>query len=228
MIFVGGFIFHSFWEAKSQYVFSYFVILFPLSLLGLRLFKEWFATRDKTPISEKIEKLNNTKFSWNFSFTLAAAAIVLVFAEVLGLATLRTQLPQDRALYKEYVSEGYKESWNPLSDGRYILTNGDTKIKCELINKGDKTFIKDAETNRYLTVKMNSPVSFAFSWSEQEDYVSQAFKFYTDGDKLAITSNDDYVFYFLQGEPRVKYVLFGTIMHSRLDDGMIWHFEKIS
>ena len=75
---------------------------------------------------------------------------------------------------------------------------------------------------------MNSSVSFAFSWSEQEDYVSQAFKFYTDGDKLAIVSNDDYVFYFSQGEPSVKYVLFGTLMHSRLDDGMIWHFERIS
>ena len=228
MIFIGGFIFHTFWEAKSQYVFSYFVILFPVCLLGWRSFKEWFVARDKTPVKEKLHKLNNTRLTWSFSFTLAAAATVLVFGEVLGLSTLRLQFPQDRALYKAYVSQGYKESWNPLSNGRYILTNGDTKIECELINKGDKTFIKDAETNRYLTVKMNSSVSFAFSWSEQEDYVSQAFKFYTDGDKLAIVSNDDYVFYFSQGEPSVKYVLFGTLMHSRLDDGMIWHFEKIS
>ena len=228
MIFVGGFIFHTFWEAKSQYVFSYFVILFPVCLLGWRSFKEWFVARDKTPLKEKLHKLNNTRLTWSFSFTLAAAAIVLVFGEVLGLSTLRLQFPQDRALYKAYVTQGYKESWNPLSDGRYILTNGDTKIECELINKGDKTFIKDIDSNSYLTVKMNSSVSFAFSWSDQEDYASQAFKFYTDSDKLAIVSNDDYVFYFSDGEPQVKYVLFGTIMHSRLDDGMIWHFEKIS
>ena len=58
--------------------------------------------------------------------------------------------------------------------------------------------------------------------------MSQAFKFYTDNDKLAIVSNDDYVFYFSQGKPQVKYVLFGTIMHSRLDDDMIWRFEKVS
>ena len=74
LIFTGGFIFHTFWEAKSQYVFSYFVILFPISLLGFRLFKEWFAARDKTPIKEKIKKLNSTRISWSFSFTLAAAA----------------------------------------------------------------------------------------------------------------------------------------------------------
>ena len=204
MIFVGGFIFHTFWEAKSQYVFSYFVILFPLSLLGLRLFKEWFASRDKTPISEKIEKLNNTKFSWNFSFTLAAAAIVLVFTEVLGLATLRTQLPQDRALYKEYVRQGYKESWNPLSDGRYILTNGDTKIECELINKGDKTFIKDSNGN-----------------------LSQAYKFYTDGDKLVIGLNDDYVLWYSENGPRTSYVLYGTLLIADCDESIIWHYEKI-
>ena len=204
MIFVGGFIFHTFWEAKSQYVFSYFVILFPLSLLGWRSFKEWFAARDKTPISEKIEKLNNTKLSWNSSFSLAAAATVLVFCEVLGLATLRTQFPQDRALYKEYVNQGYKESWNPLSDGRYILTNGDKQIECELINKGDKTFIKDDGGN-----------------------LSQPYKFYTDGDKLVIGLNDDYVLWYSGDEPQTSYVLYGTLLISDADENIIWHYEKV-
>ena len=204
MIFVGGFIFHTLWEAKSQYVFSYFVILFPISLLGLRLFKEWFVSRDKTPISEKIDRLNNTRLNWNFSFTLAAAATVLVFCEVLGLATLRTQFPQDRALYKDYVRQRFTESWNPLSDGRYILTNGDTKIECELINMGDKTFIKDTDGS-----------------------LSQAYKFYTDKDKLVIGFNDDYILWYSNGEPRTDYVLYGTLMVSNLDDSKVWHFEKI-
>jgi hypothetical protein len=204
MIFVGGFIFHTLWEAKSQYVFSYFVILFPISLLGLRLFKEWFVSRDKTPISEKLEKLNNTKLTWNFSFTLAASATILVFCEVLGLATLRTQFAQDRKLYKEYITQGYKESWNPLSDGRYILTNGDTKIECELVNMGDKTFIKDDNGN-----------------------LSQAYKFYTDGDKLVIGFNDDYVLWYSDNEPQKSYVLYGTLLISNADENIIWHYEKI-
>lgn len=33
---LGGFIFHSFWEAKSQYTFPYVVLVFPLALLGYR------------------------------------------------------------------------------------------------------------------------------------------------------------------------------------------------
>lgn len=222
LIFTGGFIFHTFWEAKSQYVFSYFVILFPISLLGFRLFKEWFAARDKTPIKEKIKKLNNTRISWSFSFTLAAAATVLVFGEVLGLATMRTQLPQDRALFKDYISRTYVESWNPLGDGTYILTNGDTKIECELINQGDKTFIKEKNGNRYLTVDNGIT-----SWQEKNDSLTQAFKFYTDDDMLAVSFDDDYILWFADGEPQVKYVLYGTLMHANLDDSMIWHYEKI-
>jgi hypothetical protein len=224
LIFIGGFIFHTFWEAKSQYVFSYFVILFPISLMGWRLFKEWFAVRDKTPVKVKLKKLNNSKISWSFSFTLAAAATVLVFGEVLGLATLRLQFPQDRALYKDYVSSKYIESWNPLSDGNYVLTNGDAKIKCELINKGDKTLIKEINGNRYLTIDNEGNIS----WHDQDPGLTQAYKFYTDGDKLAIGFNDDYILWFADGDPHAKYVLYGTLMHSRLDDSMIWHFEKLS
>ena len=222
MIFVGGFIFHTLWEAKSQYVFSYFVILFPISLLGLRLFKEWFVSRDKTPIKEKLEKLNNTKLNWNFSFTLAAAATVLVFGEVLGIATMRTQFPQDRALYKEYISNTYVESWNPLSDGTYVLTSGDMRIECELINKGDKTFIKEKDGSRYLTI-----VNGNTSWEEKNDSLIQAYKFYTDGDDLVIGFNDDYILWYSGDEPKTGYVLYGTLMISNLDDSKVWHFEKL-
>ena len=223
MIFVGGFIFHTVWEAKSQYVFSYFVILFPISLLGFRMFKEWFVARDKTPLKEKLKKLNNTKLNWNFSFTLAAAATVLVFGEVLGIATMRTQFPQDRALYKEYITKTYVESWNPLSDGTYVLTSGDMKIECELINKGDKTFIKEKGGSRYLTIDNGNT-----SWQEKNDSLTQAYKFYTDGDDLVIGFNDDYILWYSGDETRTSYVLYGTLMISNLDDSMVWHFEKVS
>ena len=223
LIFVGGFIFHTIWEAKSQYVFSYFVILFPISLLGFRLFKEWFVARDRTPLKEKIKKLNNSRISWSFAFTMAAAATVLVFGEVLGIATMRTQLPQDRALYKEYITRTYVESWNPLSDGTYVLTSGDRRIECELINKGDKTFIKEKDGSRYLTIDNGST-----SWQEKNDSLTQAFKFYTDGDDLVIGFNDDFILWYSGDEPKTGYVLYGTLMISNLDDSKVWHFEKLS
>ncbi len=34
MLVVGGFVFHLFWEAKGQYTLSYFVLLFPLAVMG--------------------------------------------------------------------------------------------------------------------------------------------------------------------------------------------------
>ena len=153
---------------------------------------------------------------------MAAAATVLVFGEVLGLATMRTQLPQDRALYKEYVSKTYVESWNPLSDGTYILTSGDTKLECELINQGDKTLIREKSGNRYLTVD-----NCTASWQERNDSLTQAYKFYTDGDKLVIGFDDDYILWFSGDESRSGYALYGTLMISNLDDSMVWHFEMI-
>ena len=35
MIFIGGFIFHLFWEAKGQYTITYFVLLIPYCVKGL-------------------------------------------------------------------------------------------------------------------------------------------------------------------------------------------------
>ena len=35
MIFIGGFIFHLFWEAKGQYTITYFVLLIPYCAKGL-------------------------------------------------------------------------------------------------------------------------------------------------------------------------------------------------
>lgn len=36
MVFIGGFLFHTFWEAKAQYTLPYFMLLLPLSCIGYR------------------------------------------------------------------------------------------------------------------------------------------------------------------------------------------------
>jgi len=36
-VFIGGFIFHIFWEAKAQYTLSYFILLFPYSITGYEI-----------------------------------------------------------------------------------------------------------------------------------------------------------------------------------------------
>lgn len=39
---LGGFVFHSFWEAKGQYTISYYVLLLPLAVAGFRVFLDWW------------------------------------------------------------------------------------------------------------------------------------------------------------------------------------------
>ncbi len=36
LTFLGGFVFHTFWEAKAQYTFPYFILLIPISVVGLK------------------------------------------------------------------------------------------------------------------------------------------------------------------------------------------------
>lgn len=47
--FIGGFLFHIFWEAKAQYTMPYFVLLLPLSMAGLAAYAKdiWNAVRQK-------------------------------------------------------------------------------------------------------------------------------------------------------------------------------------
>ena len=48
---IGGFIFHTFWEGKSQYIFPYFIILIPIAMYALwqtiLKLKEWKAKRHR-------------------------------------------------------------------------------------------------------------------------------------------------------------------------------------
>ncbi|MBQ5560802.1 MAG: hypothetical protein IIT46_13670 [Lachnospiraceae bacterium] len=46
IIFIGGFVFHTFWEAKCQYTFSYFLIIIPYSIVGLHLLSDKIKSRE--------------------------------------------------------------------------------------------------------------------------------------------------------------------------------------
>ena len=41
VIFIGGFLFHLFWEAKGQYTVSYFTLLIPYAVLGMQDWIHW-------------------------------------------------------------------------------------------------------------------------------------------------------------------------------------------
>lgn len=51
----GGFLFHIFWEAKSQYVFPYFLLIFPYSVQGWEYLADrlYGRLRERKPVSVK-------------------------------------------------------------------------------------------------------------------------------------------------------------------------------
>ena len=226
LAFIGGFLFHTLWEAKSQYVFPFAMVMLPLSVLGWSYFGKNFRARDKRSLKEKIDEINRKGIRWNYSFTLVVAVIILVFPEILGLATLREQFIQDRAIYQEYIRTGYRQSWNPLDDGKYVLSSGGISYDVEVVNSGDKTYLKEIGGDRYLTASLVAEGVGDLSWQVYKGDVSQAFKLYlTDGNGIIIVYNDEYVFEGRDGNVAVEMVPYGTLDWSEPNEGRTWNHQ---
>ena len=230
MIFIGGFIFHTFWEAKSQYVFPFFVILFPVSAAGWKAFKVWSENRDKKPLSERLASLKGASISWSFRFTLAAVAVLFLFPLVPGLATLRSQFAQDRQIYKDYLASGYRQALNPLDNGTYEIRGSSLDLNVEVTNSGDKTLMKDTSSGKYLTAKpVRRSGEDVIDFEEYSGDESQRFKLYlTNENKLIIVYNYEYVICNDGDSATVEFVPVGTLVWSEPNEGRTWEYRKIS
>lgn len=58
LVFIGGFLFHILWEAKSRYVIPYFIVLIPLASIGIKQNVEWVQRIIKQIKSKIIETKN--------------------------------------------------------------------------------------------------------------------------------------------------------------------------
>ena len=56
LIFIGGFLFHILWEAKSRYIIPYVIILIPIASIGIKETCEWIKN-----IVKKVTSKNNKK-----------------------------------------------------------------------------------------------------------------------------------------------------------------------
>ena len=78
-IFIGGFIFHLFWEAKCQYIMPYFVLLFPYAYQGfcelVNILNEYFLSRR--------QKKSNI-FEYKKLFIVGCVIISILFLSLLG------------------------------------------------------------------------------------------------------------------------------------------------
>ena len=97
-IFLGGFIFHCFWEAKSQYTLSYFVLLLPYAVCGLQKTAEQF----EQVLKEKDTTVNKCKKNIGVSVVIVVIICILCSSFV-GDRIISKVFGLNEEAYKEYV-----------------------------------------------------------------------------------------------------------------------------
>ncbi len=127
-IFIGGFVFHTFWEAKGQFTLPYFVMLFPFSAPGWSRAVNW--------LNEKISHLRtNGKAAFVIASppakwkTVKPAVLLLLFLG--GLFIVQSaDIPflkdairrdEDTEAYRKYLSESVEYNTIHMKDGYYLL-----------------------------------------------------------------------------------------------------------
>ena len=93
LTFIGGFVFHFFWEAKCQYTLPYFVLLIPYSVLGM-------------------ESVSAVRFKQNIRkmLTIGLPVLLLIFLLTLYLSSsgFLSVSNADYAIYLEMIRFGGK------------------------------------------------------------------------------------------------------------------------
>jgi hypothetical protein len=104
MVIIGGFIFHTFWEAKSQYILPYFVLMLPLFVAG------------SVELVRLCRKSNNIFREKRLMLPLFIT-VLLFFAVGLGVSQSLTCIidrSEDTERYEEYLitpQEGFESPW---------------------------------------------------------------------------------------------------------------------
>ena len=78
-VFIGGFLFHIFWEAKGQYTISYFVLLFPYAITGFKL------------IFERVRQKRRLNYKKVAMFAVVLALLLFVFGNKIGTLSADTE-----------------------------------------------------------------------------------------------------------------------------------------
>ena len=104
MVVIGGFVFHTFWEAKSQYILPYFVLMLPLYVSGYVELLHLYRT------SQNIFKEKRLVISFCVIFIL----YLTVWFDVSNNMTCIFNRTEDTERYEEYVrtpQEGFESPW---------------------------------------------------------------------------------------------------------------------
>jgi len=112
IIFIGGFIFHIFWEAKAQYTISYFVLLLPYAAKGYN------TITDKLMMFVKIYK-ETKQIKINKVYIISALALIIITV-TRGILTYETYFSSENNTdYETYITR--LEKTKSIPHGKYII-----------------------------------------------------------------------------------------------------------
>lgn len=173
-IFVGGFIFHTFWEANARYTLPYFALLIPLSVLGYGRFL-------KNVIGFSIEKMRLKNISFSSICLVISVTVIGIIYSITGIECITSD---DESYRKDLAANTCRHL---LSDGEYhfstydgrsieIEGNGEwsihnrlDKVILYLNGKGYLTYDKDSDTGESnFTFSPSIDMSESQRWSYQE------------------------------------------------------------
>lgn len=105
--FLGGFLFHLFWEAKGQYTFSYFVLLFPCTVRGFSSLGEW------------IKMVKMEMRGRKLAGVCAVGIVLFAGSLILSQMDMVKSLYADTDSYKEHIALHTRKKILP--DGEYTI-----------------------------------------------------------------------------------------------------------
>ncbi|MCR4990470.1 MAG: hypothetical protein K6A38_06390 [Lachnospiraceae bacterium] len=129
IIFIGGFLFHTIWEAKSQYTFPYFMLLIPYAIMGIQ---RTLLVAEKT-ISEYKKKNEITHFweSRDFYIPGIAALLGLIVLLYFSYTDSWVDTKEYDENLKTYLAEEKELLIPDLNDGQYrIVEHASGKELC--------------------------------------------------------------------------------------------------
>ena len=176
-IFVGGFIFHTVWEAKSLYTLPYFSVIIPISIIGYAEFCGYIAdklTAGKEAVSVKKKR----------AFLVGSLSISLIIVLVLYGYSGVACITSDNDTYEEYLANStyhtfLKEGVYQFTtkDGNAISLDGNSNIKVSVLagktylyveNMGYLTWDRDFSSGKYTVY-----VSKLLTYDNHQEWYSQ-------------------------------------------------------
>lgn len=233
IIFIGGFVFHLFWEAKCQYTITYFVLLIPYAAKGYKIAQEkmFFIISNY----KKIKSFRpNKKFYVYLSFMAFSVAALGLNCFYLNDKIYFSQ--ENSQNYEEYISlyenklpRGKYSIISKIGD-EYAISTDNTGVFADNIENaaefgilydGSAYVIRDIESQKKLDVNggIAQAGNFVQLWEENESSAQNFDIKQTDDGYYYIIWNNDY---FLTLDENTGNIIIDTIRES---DNQKWKFE---